>query len=278
MTASGGHARAPETAEWLKSQGAGAPRLAVVLGSGLAGAIEVPRPRLSASFSRIPGLRPPSVSGHPGRLTVGNLKGVDLALFEGRSHLYEGEKPYPGRVAMAAAAALGVRTVLLTSACGGLRSDLRVGDFVVVLDHLVYPLGGRALEVGRDEDPDVPGLRRSVYSQRASKILEMACLEGGARWRRGVLAFAPGPCYESPSEARLLRGAGADVVSMSAAAEARAAAREGIEAACLCCVTNLVGPGTDHSEVLEAAGRSKRSLGAVLDKFLSIAAREGWGD
>jgi purine-nucleoside phosphorylase len=267
-----------ESSNWLESRGAGSPRLAVVLGSGLSGALELPDPRLEAGFGEIPFLRGPSVKGHPGRLAVGTKHGLDLAVFEGRVHLYEGGREDGLRLFFAVLAAIGVRMVLLTSACGGLKSNLGVGDFVVVWDHLVYPLGGPGVSAGRGGVRPGEGPRRCAYSRRAVAALETACLESGARWQRGVLAFSAGPCYESPAEARLLRAAGADVVSMSAGAEARAAAREGLEVGCLCCVTNIVGSEADHAAVLDAAEGSRRTMSDVLDRFVSIAAREGWGD
>ena len=129
---------------WLKSRGVGSPRLAVVMGSGLAGALQIPDPRLSAGFSDIPGFSGPSVAGHPGRLVSGSLYGLDLALFEGRIHMYEGSGEEALRLVAGVMAGIGVQAVLLTSACGGLSATLRPGDFVVVWDHLGYPLGGRA--------------------------------------------------------------------------------------------------------------------------------------
>jgi purine-nucleoside phosphorylase len=99
-----------------------------------------------------------------------------------------------------------------------------------------------------------------------------------AGWRRGVLAYSAGPCYETPAEARLLRAAGADVVSMSAALEASALAGMGLRVACLCTVTNMVGPPASHGEVLQAAGGSRKKLSLVLDNFLSIAAGQRWGE
>jgi purine-nucleoside phosphorylase len=267
-----------EASAWLKSRGVGSPRLAVVMGSGLAGALQIPDPRLSVGFSDIPGFGRPSVAGHPGRLVSGRLHGLDLALFEGRIHMYEGSGLETLRLAAGVMAGIGVRVVLLTSACGGLSATLRPGDLVVVWDHLVYPLGGQASGLGMGGgSPDLDGMG-PLCSRRATGALETACLESRARWRRGVLAFSAGPCYESPAEARLLRDAGADVVSMSAAAEAKAAAREGLKTACLCCVTNMVGLRADHGEVLKAAAGSRRTLSAVLDRFVSLAARGGWVD
>lgn len=268
-----GRPKVEEASGWLRARGVGSPRLAVVLGSGLAGAISIPEPSLVAEFSEIPGFGGPSVQGHPGRLVAGSLHGLELALLEGRVHLYEGLERGDLGLAAAVMAGIGVKVVLLTSACGGLASSLRVGEFVVVWDHLVYPLGGRASTLGRIDSP-----RGAAYSREAAAALETACLESRARWRRGVLAFSAGPCYESSAEARLLRGAGADVVSMSAAVDARIARGEGLKVACLCCVTNIVGGVADHSEVLDAAGRSRKTLSAVIDKFVFLAARGGWAD
>lgn len=285
-------------AEWFRSQGGPSPRLAIVLGSGLGGLTSMWPPMMEARFEDIPGLATPSVAGHAGRLVAGRLHGVNLVVLEGRLHLYEGRGTSALRVVAAFLRAIGTRGVLLTSACGGLDRDLRTGDFVVVWDHLVYPLGGPAWPLGRlDPSPPLPGgrgegagpialrewagSRGPFYDGELSRALETACLHCGARWRRGVLALAAGPCYESAAEARSLLSAGADVVSMSAAADARAARLEGLAVACLCCVTNILGlwrsVSAAHRDVLDAARSSGETMSAVLDRFVFEAARGGMG-
>jgi purine-nucleoside phosphorylase len=288
---------AARAAEWLASRTELRPRLALVLGSGLAGAVKLREPRLVAGFHDVPGLLGPSVPGHPGRLTVGRLHRLPIAVFEGRTHLYEGLDSKSVSLTAAFMARVGVRRVLLTSACGGLSPALEVGDFVVVWDHVVYPLGGAARSLGRSGMPlgrvragtggDLPGtagtaragVRPRVYDRRLSEDLERACIECGARWSRGVFGYSTGPCYETPAEARALRGAGADVVSMSAAADALAAWEEGLEVACLCCVTNAVGlwkpARSGHDDVLAAALSSASTIGAVLDRFVQLTALGG---
>lgn len=296
---SAGKDGADRAAGWVASRTALRPRLALVLGSGLAGAVRMREGDLVASFEEIPGLIGPSVHGHPGRLTVGRLHGLPLAVFEGRTHLYEGVGGKGLRLTAALMARMGVRGVLLTSACGALSPGLEVGDFVVVRDHLVYPLGGGAWALGRSEAlgpqergrtdlgravPDAAAaaraaLRPTVYSRELSTTLERACTECGAGWSRGVFGYSTGPCYETPAEARALRMAGADVVSMSAAADALAAREDGLEVACLCCVTNVVGlwkrKRAEHDDVLAVAHSSVKTVGAVLDRFVQLAALGG---
>jgi purine-nucleoside phosphorylase len=288
---------ADRAAEWVASRTTLRPRLGLVLGSGLSGAVILGEPDLEAGFDDVPGLVGPSVPGHPGRLIVGVLHQLPIVIFEGRAHLYEGLGNKAVKFNAALMARIGVRGVLLTSACGGLSPTLEVGDFVVVWDHLVYPLGGAVSALGRAEWPlggdrageercgpgsavtrrAGPGVRG--YSRRLSRALEKACVECRARWSRGVFGYSIGPCYETPAEARALRAAGADVVSMSAAADSLAAVEEGLEVACLCCVTNAVGlwrqARSGHDNVLAAARSSASTMGAVLDRFVQLIALGG---
>jgi len=286
-------ASAEAAARWLSSHGAGRPALAVVFGSGLAGSL-VPAPlALEADYETIPGFAGTSVPGHPGRLRAGRVEGIEVLLFEGRRHSYEGVPEGEMGVPLQAAFLLGARAALVTSSCGALDFRSRPGDFVVVRDHLVYPLGGPATALGRPEGAapggerpggveegsprpgpaaeEAAGARGRLYSPRLSRALERACLAAGCSWRRGVLAFSCGPCYETRAESRALRAAGADVVSMSAAREAKAAAAVGLEVACLCCVTNVVRLSApralDHGEVVAAAGEAARTLASVVRAF-----------
>ncbi len=292
--------RMRSAADWFASGPAARPRLAVVLGSGLSGALQVHHATLVAGFEEIPGFIETGVAGHPGRLIAGRLHGVDVIVFEGRVHLYEGRGPETLETVPAFSAAVGADSVLLTSACGGIAPHLEVGDFVVVRDHLLYPLGGSVRRLGRATG-GFPGRVRALagdgteaveargrfrptkgpYSAELAGVLERACLECGAPWRRGVLAFSAGPCYESPAEARLLCKTGADVVSMSAGAEALSSWIGGLEVASLCCVTNLVGLWSrrhgSHEDVLREATKAKDTMSAVLDRFVRLIARRGPG-
>jgi purine-nucleoside phosphorylase len=211
-------------------------------------------------------------------MIFGRLLGSEIMVVEGRFHLYE-ERGLESAMLMASfLEEMGVEDLVLTTAVGALAPHLRIGDFVVIRGHLVYPLGGRAPGIGRvlSQTGLVGG--RDIYAPEIAAGLESACLNAGVRCRRGVLAFSEGPCYETAAEARLLRWAGADVVSMSAAADAVAAHCLGLRVGCLCCVTNRVGMWrgvrADHGDVLRASGRARSRVGAAVGKYLSSAARE----
>ena len=271
--------RAREAARSFFPRGAVSPRTAVVLGSGLAGAINVPSPEMIARFDEIPGFPKTSVTGHPGRMIFGRLRGSAILVVEGRFHLYEEKGPDSAMLMACFLKAIGVEDLILTTAAGALASYLRIGDFVVIRGHLVYPLGGRAQGLGRALRISGSVAEGEIYTPGLADGLERACLEAGARFQRGVLAFSEGPCYETAAEARLLRWGGADVVSMSAAADAIAAHCLGLRVGCLCCVTNRVGMWggkyADHSEVLRASALAKPKVGDAVEWYVSSAVREG---
>jgi purine-nucleoside phosphorylase len=283
--------RAREAAGALAARGIGSPRTAIVLGSGLAGAIGVPSPDLAVGFDEIPGFPKTSVSGHPGRMIFGDLRGLQVLVVEGRFHLYEQQGLESVRLMACFLKTVGVKELVLTTAAGALAPHLKVGEFVVVRAHLVYPLGGRVVTLGRALPAEGPpsyglsgpsegdlkapkvGAKGTVFCPSLAARLESACLQAGVRFQRGVLAFAQGPCYETPAEARLLRSAGADVVSMSAAADAIAAHKEGLRVGCICCVTNSIGlwrgRSTDHGEVLRASGPARLRINKTIEKYAS---------
>lgn len=235
-----------------------APRAAVVLGSGLGGVVTAFRETATVPFGDIPGLVPPTVSGHGGRLAVGVWGAVPTLVYFGRLHFYEGH-PWdvvcgPARVA----ADLGARAFVQTNAVGGIRPELGPGCLMAVARHLTL-LGPDA---GRAPVPAAP------YSPRLLDVLR----RHDAALPVGTYAALTGPSYETPAEIRALKEMGADVVGMSTAREAEAAAALGMEAAAVSCVTNhaagISGAPLDHGEVVRnarlAADRLAALLGAVV--------------
>jgi len=235
-----------------------APRAAVVLGSGLGGVVAAFREHATVPFGDVPGLVPPTVSGHGGRLAVGVWGAVPALVFFGRLHFYEGH-PWdvvcgPARVA----AELGVRAFIQTNAVGGIRPALGPGCLIAVARHLT--LVGPA--AWRKPVPAAP------YSPRLLDVLTTFDPELPV----GTYAALTGPTYETPAEIRALEVMGADVVGMSTAREAEAATMLGLEAAAVSCVTNhaagIGGAPLDHAEVVRnarlAADRLAALLGAVV--------------
>jgi purine-nucleoside phosphorylase len=245
-----------------------APRTAVVLGSGLAGATAAFAERASVGFGDVPGLVPPTVHGHGGRLAAGEWAGVPALLFLGRLHFYEGHPWSVVTGTVRTAAELGAARVVLTNAAGGIHPSLKPGDLMAIRGHikLLGPAAWRA--VANDTALSQP------YSPRLIGVLQAHEVAAGRDLLAGVYAALTGPCYETPAEIRALAACGADAVGMSTAVEAEEAARLGLEVAGISCVTNkaagLGGAPLDHAEVLVNATLAVERMGELLRHLVGI--------
>jgi purine-nucleoside phosphorylase len=236
--------------------------VAVVMGSGWAPAAEAFGPAAdSVAIGELPGFATPTAVGHGGEVRSVRVGDRRVLLFLGRTHLYEGRGVAPVVHGVRTAAAAGVRTVLLTNAAGGLAPEHRVGQAVMISDHL--NLTARSPLVGADfvdlTDLYSPRLRGLAHQ------LDPALAEG-------VYAALPGPHYETPAEIRMLRTLGADLVGMSTALEAIAARAAGLEVFGLSMVTNaaagITGEKLDHAEVLAAGKAAAGRLGQFLVELI----------
>jgi purine-nucleoside phosphorylase len=250
------------------------PRAAVILGSGLAAAVDGMRTDAEVAFTDLPGFPRPTVPGHAGRLRLGTFADVPIAAFLGRVHFYEGHPMELVTLPARLSAALGARTEIATAAVGGLDADLQPGALVVGRDHLNF-LGQNPLRGWRGPDGTPTFVNpASAYDDRLAEEAVRAANAVGLAVHRGVYAAAAGPTYETPVEISYLRAAGATVVGMSVVPEVCAAAALGLRFLGLYCVTNTAGPGTSHEEVGEVAGRFANLLAAVLEAVLPAAGRE----
>ncbi|HET9155483.1 MAG TPA: purine-nucleoside phosphorylase, partial [Myxococcaceae bacterium] len=229
-----------------------APDVALVLGSGLAGAVRLLDEPEAIPLADVPHVSIPSVSGHPGRLVFGRVGELRVGVLQGRLHTYEGwsaaETAFPVRLLIT----LGARVVVLTNASGGVREGLAPGDWMVITDHLNLS-GKNPLEGPNDPrvGPRFPDLSRAYDPQLRAMLLRAA--DGvGVPLQEGVYAMMAGPSYETPAEIRMLRTLGADAVGMSTVPEVIAAVHMGAAVACLSCVTNAaagLGGALSHAEV-----------------------------
>jgi purine-nucleoside phosphorylase len=235
--------------------------VAIVLGSGWVPAIESLGRRVAElPVAELPGFLPPAVEGHAGRIRSLDVEGVRVLAFLGRTHLYEGRGVQPVVHGVRVAAAAGCRTVVLTNACGGLRAGMRVGDPVLISDHINLtwrtPLvGARFVDL------------TDLYSARLRALVR----EIDPSVAEGVYAMFPGPQYETPAEVRMAGVLGADLVGMSTVLEAIAARAEGSEVLGLSLVTNLaagLGDKLDHEEVLAAGRASAARMGELLGRLV----------
>ena len=223
-------------------------------------------------YTQIPGFPVPSVAGHAGNLVLGQVGSTQVAVLQGRFHYYEGHELALTTLPIRVLKQLGVRTIILTAATGGIRTDLRPGDLVCISDHLnlmgVNPLRGpHGQELGA-RFPDMS----QVYSPTLRELAIRSANRLAITMQQGIYAALPGPSYETPAEIRMLRTLGADVVGMSTVPEAIVARQEGLEVLGLALVTNAAAGVTDqkidHADVLaagnSAASRLKELLATII--------------
>lgn len=247
------------------------PRAAFVLGSALGPFAEAVGDAVSVPFSEIPHLRSPTAEGHAGRFVAGTVRGLPVLVMSGRLHAYEGweldEVTFPIRVI----AALGVETIVLTNAAGGIDLSFAAGDLMVIEDHL--NLTGANPLTGPNDDrlgPRFPDMT-NAYDPALRELLHLAAARIGLTLRGGVYAGLSGPNYETAAEVRMLRAIGAHAVGMSTVYEAIVARHSGLRLAGISCITNAaVGDASSplsHTEVMNTALRSAESFQALLEGF-----------
>jgi purine-nucleoside phosphorylase len=266
------YGRAEEAAAWLRAHGVTAPRVGIVLGSGLGGLVDRLENATSVPYASIPHFPHPTVPGHHGYLFSGNLGGVSTVMLQGRFHYYEGHDLTAATFPLRVLQRLGVRTVILTAATGGLREPFGPGAIVALSDHLnlmgVNPLrGGNDSRLG-ERFPDMT----EVYSGRLRQIAVEEAVGLGIGVAQGVYAAVPGPSYETPAEIRMLRGLGADVVGMSTVPEAIVARHAGMGVLAFAVVANwgagLVGTPLSHDEVLNAMNAVGPQLAELIGRVV----------
>jgi purine-nucleoside phosphorylase len=248
-----------------------APRVGVVLGSGLAAFGAAVENATRIPYGEIPHFLRPSAEGHKGELVLGSVSGVPVAVMSGRVHFYEGHTEhqvvYPVRVL----GRLGVSTVILTNAAGAVNRRYRPGDFMALSDHL--NLTGRNPLTGPN-DPDL-GPRFPDMSQPYDRELRAKTIAGfkkaGGTIHEGVYVGLLGPSYETPAEIAMFRMFGADAVGMSTVLETIAARHMGLKVIGISCITNAAsdhGETLSHESVLEEGRKAEGTFVAALQATL----------
>lgn len=240
------------------------PRIGFVLGSGFAEALgEALQTDATLTFRDL-GFPPAGVPGHEGRLVLGWLAGVPVAVSFGRVHLYEGYGMDVAALLPRLLHALGVTTAVLTGAVGAVVADLAPGTLVVLTDHL-NAMGTTPLRGWRypDGTPAFIGMR-DVYDPVCRDLVLRRAAAMGIVATQGVYAATGGPAYETQAELTLLRNAGAHVVGMSMVPEAVPARALGLRVVGLCMVTNALGDTVAHADVVRVAGETAVAVGRLL--------------
>ncbi len=267
-------ALADDAAEAIRARTAFEPQVAVVLGSGLGEALASMREEVSFPFEDLPGFPRPTVPGHAGRLVLGEVSGVPVAVFRGRIHFYEGNDLPVCALPVRVARLLGAGTAILTAATGGIAEGLESGHLVVGSDHLNF-LGQSPLRGWRRPDGSPPFVDMvDAYDPELARLAVAAAERLGVPVRRGVYAAMQGPMYETPAEIAFLRTVGASVVGMSVVPEAVPARALGMRLLGLFFVTNQVGVPVVHEDVVKASDAMAGAIGAVIERVL--AEGDGW--
>ena len=267
-----------EAAASLKAKlGTLAPRVGIVLGSGLGAVADAVAEPSVVPYKEIPHFPQSTVEGHSGRIVAGLLGGAPVVVMQGRVHFYEGYTPLQVTFPMRVLGMLGVRAAVLTNAAGGIAEGYRVGQLVALADHINHmgwnPLNGPneprfALRGGA-------GLRffdmTEAYSKSLRALARQAAAEDGFTLEEGVYLATPGPSFETPAEIRAFGTLGATLVGMSTVPETIVARHMGIQVLAISCVTNLAaGLGStplSHEEVSETGRQVERRLAALLARL-----------
>jgi len=248
------------------------PLVGVVLGSGLGGFADAVEDPVEIPYADVPGWPVSTAVGHAGTLVVGTAAGTPIAVMKGRAHLYEGHPPEKVVFGVRVLGRLGVRTLVITNACGAIDTSLEPGQLVLLSDHL--NLQGTSPLVGPNEEslgprfPDMgdaydPALRAAAHDAAGRVGLEL---------REGVYAAWLGPAFETPGEIRMMRVLGAHLVGMSTVPEVLAARHMGLRCLAISCVTNMAAgvldEPIDHTQVLAVGARAQASLTALLRELI----------
>lgn len=244
------------------------PTAAIVLGSGLGSLADRVADSVRIPYAEIPGFHPPAVEGHKGELVIGKLGGKLVLAQSGRFHGYEGWSADEVALPVRVFGALGIRTLILTNAAGGVRRTFAAGSVMLIADHLnlsgLNPLRGpvrpgetRFPDMTTAWDPDLRALARRVAQEESVPIEE------------GVYAMLAGPNYETPAEVRMLERLGADAVGMSTVLEVIAARALGMRCLGFSTITNpaagILPAPLSHAEVMTIAGRTGRALSRLVE-------------
>ncbi len=261
-------AQVQHAADAVRDRVGDAARVGLILGTGLGKLADEIDVRASVPYGEIPGFSLSTVESHHGRLIAGTLRGVEVLAMQGRFHLYEGYSAWQVTLPVRVMATLGVETLLISNAAGGMNPLYRRGDLMLVTDHInlqgVNPLTGPNVDAWGPRFPDMS----APYDWALRDAAEAAALDRGLRLQQGVYVAVVGPNLETRAEYRFLRMIGADVVGMSTVPEVIVARHHGLRCLALSVVTDECFPDAlepvSIEDVLAAAGQAEPHLTTLM--------------
>ena len=249
------------------------PQIALILGSGLGDFADLLTEKIEIPYAELEGFPVSTVKGHAGKFVFGKLNGKNVVCMKGRFHLYEGYASKQTVLPIYVLKMLGIETLIVTNAAGGVNKEYDAGDLMVINDHINMSghnplIGGNLIDFG-EQFIDMS----NDYNKDYIKLLNDIAEKNGIKVQNGVYVQLTGPSYETAAEIRAYRTLGIDAVGMSTVQEVIAANQCKLKVAGVTCITNMatgVKPNTilDHKEVVEVANRVKASFTKLIAEFI----------
>ena len=265
------YAKIQETASWLKSRISAQPETAIILGTGLGRLADEIVVKERIPYSDIPNMPVSTVEGHSGCLLIGQLGGKDILVMQGRFHFYEGysmkEVTFPIRVMYE----LGIKTLFVSNAAGGTNTTFRIGDLMIITDHINFfpehPLHGPNFPTG----PRFPDMSEA-YDKKLIQLADTIAQKKGIKVQHGVYLGTQGPTFETPAEYKMFRLLGADSVGMSTVPEVIVAHHCGIRVFGMSIITDMGVEGqivkVSHEEVQKAADAVQPLMADIMREMI----------
>ncbi len=262
-----------ETAEYIQKQVNSKPEIGIILGTGLGGIVNEINIKHSIPYENIPNFPVSTVEGHQGKLIFGELNGKSLVAMQGRFHYYEGysldEVTFPVRVLKF----LGVKTLLVSNASGGVNPNFEIGDMMFITDHinlLPNPLIGKNHSELGPRFPDMS----EAYDKRLIKEASKIARHHNLKYQKGVYASVSGPTYETPAEYKYIYNLGADAVGMSTVPEIIVARHMGITCFAVSVISDLGVEGQiveiSHQEVIDAVRQIEPKIIILIKELIAV--------
>ncbi|MBQ6210981.1 MAG: purine-nucleoside phosphorylase [Prevotella sp.] len=260
-----------ETASWLRQRMTTSPKTAIVLGTGLGQLASEITDTLEFPYQDIPNFPVSTVEGHSGKLIFGKLGGKDIMAMQGRFHYYEGYNMKEVTFAIRVMYELGIQTLFVSNASGGMNPEFKIGELMIIVDHInmfpEHPLHGKNFPTG----PRFPDMHEA-YDHKLIALADEIAKEKGIRVKHGVYVGVQGPTFETPAEYRMYRILGGDAVGMSTVPEVIVAHHCGIKVFGMSIITDLGGfdvpVAVSHEEVQKAANAAQPLMTELMREMI----------
>ncbi|WP_097025745.1 purine-nucleoside phosphorylase [Clostridium peptidivorans] len=261
-----------ESVNFVKSKINISPEIGIILGSGLGDLAEKVENKVIVKYEDIPNMPKSTVAGHAGQYVFGKLSGKDVVMMQGRIHYYEGHPMEIIALPIHIMKFLGIKTLVVTNAAGGVNTNFNPGDLMIIEDHINFVLNNPL--IGKNEEqigPRFPDMSMP-YDKDLINLSEKVAKTYNINVQKGVYVMMPGPTYETPAEVKMIRIIGGDAVGMSTVPEVIVAKHAGLKVLGISCITNMASGILDqplnHEEVIETSNKVKDTFTKLITSIV----------